>query len=415
MFHRVNLTLTALALGLLLAATASAQTHDMGAMGSLSKDYDGGGGPAGGGDPNPPPGCVGVQATITVVGMSFSPAVVTITTGQPVCWTWTNAPYQHTVTADDGSFNTGAPNSSGNFQHTFTTAGTFGFYCQVHGSLTGGMRGMVIVQDATGGGGGTGGGSGPGTIALSPTAYTVSGSAAGAVTVTVARTGGSDGKATVKFATAPGTAKTGKDFTPRTGVLSWAAGDGAPKMIEIPIKKEAASQPDKSFSVRLSRATGATLGTASAVITIHEDSPGCGSAVAGDPAKLRLVSTTDGPTTPCDESSALCLANGRFEATVQWHPSTPGGDLESKRVQPSETPNSGLFASTADGNPQLLLDVLDRCSVNGHYWLSLAAVTDQEFIVRVRDTQTGRTRVYLNTAGSTPASLRDVEAFGACQ
>ncbi len=413
MSYRVKLTLTALALGLLLAVTASAQTHDMGAMGTLSKDYDGGGGPAGGGDPNPPPGCAGVQAKITISGMSFTPAVMTITKGQPVCWTWTNAPYQHTVTADDGSFNTGAPDSSGNFQHTFTAAGTFGFYCQVHGSLTGGMRGMVIVQDTTTGGGS--GGSGPGTIALSPTAYTVSGSAAGAVTVTVARTGGSDGKATVKFATAPGTAKSGKDFTARTGLLSWAAGDATPKMIEIPIKKQAASQPDKSFSVRLSKATGAALGAASAVITIHEDSPGCGSAVAGDPTKLRLVGTTDGPTTPCDESNALCLANGRFEATVQWHPSTPGGDLESKRVQPSETPNSGLFASTADGNPQLLLDVLDRCSVNGYYWLSLAAVTDQELIVRVRDTQTGRTRVYLNTAGSTPSSLRDVEAFGACQ
>jgi plastocyanin len=415
MSYRVNLM--ALALGLLLAVTASAQTHDMSGMSTAGKDYDGGGGPAGGGDPNPPAGCAGVQAKINIIGMSFSPAVVTITTGQPVCWTWTNAPYQHTVTADDGSFNTGAPNSSGNFQHTFTTAGTFGFYCQVHGSLTGGMRGMVIVQDATtgGGSGGGSGGSGPGTIALSPTAYTVSGSAAGAVTVTVARTGGSDGKATVKFATAPGTAKSGKDFTARTGLLSWAAGDGAPKTIEVPIKKEAASQPDKSFSVRLSKATGAALGTASAVITIHEDSPGCGSAVAGDPTKLRLVGTTDGPTTPCDESNALCLGNGRFEATVQWRPSTPGGDLGSKRVQPSETPSSGLFASSADGNPQLLLDVLDRCSVNGHYWLSLAAVTDQEFMVSVRDTQTGQTRVYLNPAGSTPASLRDVEAFGACQ
>src|SRR4029077_1321076 len=98
------------------------------------------------------------------------------------------------------------------------------------------------------------------------------------------------------------------------GVLSWAAGDGAAKTIEIPIKKEAASQPDKSFSVRLRQATGAALGAASAVITIHEDSPGCGSAVAGDPTKLRLVGTTDGPATPCDESKTLTLPNGRLHA-----------------------------------------------------------------------------------------------------
>jgi len=32
----------------------------------------------------------------------------------------------------------------------------------------------------------------------------------------------------------------------------------------------------------------------------------------------------------------------------------------------------------------------------------------------VRDTQTGRTRVYFNPAGSTPAPVRDVEAFATC-
>ena len=417
MSYRINVM--AAALGLLLAASASAQSHAMTGNDRTTgkdmngKDYDGGGGP-GGGDPNTPPGCAGVAATVMITGMSYTPAVVTVTTGQPVCWTWTNAPFQHSVKSDDGSFSSGSPDTNGTFQHTFTAPGTYGYYCLVHGSLTGGMRGTVIVQDTTGGGG-DGGGSGPGTIGLSAATYTVT-EGAGALTVTVQRTGGSDGKATVKFATAPGTAKAVKDFTSRTGVLSWAAGDGSPKTIQIPIKNDNLPEPDKTFAIHLSKATGAALGTAAAVATIHDDdNPGCGVTAGGEPGKLRILATTDGLTTPCDDRNALCLGNGRFEATVQWRPSTAGGDKDSKRVQLPETPDAGLFTAASQESPQLLLDVLDRCSVNGHYWLSLAAVTDLEFMVRVRDTQTGRTRVYFNPAGSTPASLRDVEAFGACQ
>jgi plastocyanin len=476
MSHRF--TIPALALGFLLAASAWGQPH---AMGGNVKGYDDG---PGGGDPQPPEACAGVQARITVSGMTFSPSTVTIDAGQPVCWTWTGN-LQHTVKADDDSFTSGAPASSNTFQHTFTTPGTYGYYCQVHGSPTGGMRGMIVVNDTTGGGGGGGGGdTGPGTIGFNPTDYTVE-EAAGVVTVTVERAGGSDGKASVKYTTAPGSAKSGKDFTPRKGVLSWDSGDGSAKTIDIPIKKDNVAEPDETFSVQLSKATGAALGAHSAVVTIHETPPGCGAAVAG-PTKLRALGQSageirltwdpvasaavrierrepggafreiaavpaaadgftdsglpggavfqyrvraegsdvfstvaagaaDGLTTPCDETRNLCLDNGRFEATVQWRSSAAESARDSKRVQLPEAPSSGLFASSPQEDPQILLHVLDRCDVNGHYWLDFAALTSAEFTVKVRDTQTGRTRVYFNPAGSTPASVRDLEAFATCQ
>ena len=492
MYHR--LILPALALGLLLAVPAVAQHHHGAGhamQGVDPKDYDDG---PGGGDPNPPGGCAGVQAKITISSTSFSPSTVTVSAGQPVCWTWSGAPFQHNVKSDDGTFTSGAPDNNGNFQHTFTTPGTYGFYCQVHGSLTGGMRGTVVVTDPSGGGGGGGGGgTGPGTLQLAPTTYEVT-EGAGALTVTVERVGGSTGAASVKFATAPGTAKAGKDFIPRTGVLKWANGDGDPKTFDIPIKNDNTPEPDKSFAVKLSKATGAALGAASASVTIHDDdNPGC-TASAGAPSKLRALGqsageiqltwspgetgaaasyrierrppggdfreiaslpagaggftdaglpggttfeyrvravgpdgasgvsaiseiaagATDGATTACDETrNALCLNGGRFEATVQWRPSAADAG-ESKRVMLPEAPNSGLFALSPHDDLQLLVNVVDRCAVNGHYWLSLAAVTDVGFTVKVRDTQTGRTRVYFNPAGSTPAPVRDVEAFATC-
>ena len=485
MLHRR--TLPALALGFLLAVSASAQHHH--SMGGEVKAYDDG---PSGGDPTSG-NCDAVQAKVTITGHTFSPATVTINAGQPVCWSWTGTPDIHNVKSEDGTFTSGSPDNHGVFQRTFTTAGTYGYYCEVHGAPGSGMHGTVVVLDSGGGGGG-GGGTGPGTIALAPTAYDVS-EGAGVVTVTVERVGGSDGAASVKFATAPGTAKQGKDYIPRSGVLKWASGDGDPKTFEIPIKNDSVPEPDKAFSVKLSKATGAALGDATAVVTIHDDdNPGCGTAavlpsrlvalgqspgdirLTWDPAEAAAASSlgierrqpggafqeiavvpegaggytdsglpggaafqyrlraagpdglpaysgiaagaTDGLVTPCDETrNALCLNGGRFEATVQWRPSAaPAADTgrDSKRVMLPDTPNSGLFSLSPQDDLQLLVNVVDRCAVNGHYWLSFAAVTDVEFTVKVRDTQTGRTRVYFNPAGTTPAPVRDVDAFATC-
>jgi plastocyanin len=403
-------TVPALAIGLLLASAAWGQAHDHSRMGVDPKDYDSGGGR--GGDTNPPPACNGVEAKITISGTSFSPPTVTVQAGQPVCWTWSQS-IAHNVHADDDSFTSGAPATQGNFQTTFNTPGNYGFYCQVHGSTTGGMRGTIIVQGSSGGDGGGGGQSGPGTIGLNPSSYTADLSA-GVVTVTVERAGGSDGKASVKYATAPGTAKAGKDFTPRTGTLNWAAGDGDPKTIQIPIKKATTPQPDKTFSVKLSKPTGAALGTAVAVVTIHDDrSPGCNATAFQSVAATEGIDAA-GSTAPCDETRALCLGNGRFEAAVQWRPSTSRVDRGSKRLTLPDAPDTGLFASSREEDPQVLLHVLDRCDVNGHYWLDLTAVTDLEFTLRVRDTQTGRTRVYHHPAGTVPAPVRDTQAFASC-
>lgn len=397
MFHRS--ILPAFALGLLLAASAWGQHHVMG----NPKDYDDG---PGNGDPDPPADCAGVQAKITINGTSFSPAAVTIDAGQPVCWHW-SASVQHNVKSDDGSFTSGAPSNNGNFQRTFTAPGTYGFYCQVHGSPAGGMRGTVIVRSAGDGGGG--GDTGPGTIGLNPASYTVD-EAAGVVTITVERAGGSDGAASVSVATAPGTAKQNKDYATRKTTLQWGNGDGDPKTVEVAIKNDTAVEPDETFTVKLSKAKGAALGTSAATVTIHDDDGGgCAAATVAD--------TLEGAATSCDESRALCLDGGRFEATVEWSRSVVGREdrnRDFRRVTLPEAPNSGFFASPSREEPQILVNVVDRCAESGHYGLDLAAVTDLEFTLRVRDTQTGRTRVYFHPAGGAPETVRDMEAFAAC-
>ena len=468
--------LPALALGFLLAAAASAQHHGMAHMGKVDYDPE-----PGGGDPNAPAGCNGVQAKIQINGSTaaFSPATVTIDPGQPVCWTWSGTVDQHNIKGNDGSFTSGPPANAGNFQKTFTTPGTYLFHCQVHGTPTSGMRGTIIVRGAAG--------AGPGMIQHASTAVTVN-EDAGTLTVTVDRVDGGDGPATVKIQASPGTAKPGKDYLPRAGVLRWADGEMGPKTFDIPIKNDSAGEPDETFSIKLSKATRAGLGAAIAAVTIHDDdSAGCSSAffapsklqAAGQSAsEIRLAwdedssavdslrierrqpggafreiasvargvgsftdsglpegavfhyriraegtdgasafsaiaaAATDGSTAACDDTGkALCLHNGRFEAMVESSESAGEGRREAKRLALPEIPGSGLFALSSREDLQLLLSVRDGCAANDHFQLDFAAVTDAEFTLRVRDTQTGRTWVYFNPAGSSPMPVRDLKAF----
>src|SRR5262249_17482611 len=56
----------------------------------------------------------------------------------------------------------------------------------------------------------------------------------GTATITVTRTGGSDGAVSVNYATSDGTARAGSDYTAATGTLNFAAGETS-KTFTIPV------------------------------------------------------------------------------------------------------------------------------------------------------------------------------------
>lgn len=94
--------------------------------------------------PTPTPTSAGsVQQTVSISGFSFQPSSMNVKVGDTV--TWTNQdPTTHTVTADDGSFDSGniASATGGTYSHTFTTVGTFSYHCAIHPS----MKGTVVVE-----------------------------------------------------------------------------------------------------------------------------------------------------------------------------------------------------------------------------------------------------------------------------
>ncbi len=89
----------------------------------------------GGGGGNPGPGEVWMQ------NIAFNPTTINISVNSTV--TWTNKDnVDHDIAADDGSFTSGKIAPGGNYQHQFTTAGTFKYHCTIHA----GMVGSVVVK-----------------------------------------------------------------------------------------------------------------------------------------------------------------------------------------------------------------------------------------------------------------------------
>ncbi len=106
-------------------------------------------------------------------------------------------------------------------------------------------------------------GGGPGTLSLQSATYTVNenGSAA---TVTVERTGGSTGSASVTYQTSGGTATPGADYNGVSGTLNWASGDVQPKTFSISLLDDTVDEPDETVGIQLTGSSGASLGTPSA-------------------------------------------------------------------------------------------------------------------------------------------------------
>jgi plastocyanin len=76
------------------------------------------------------------SASVSVQDFSFTPATVTVGQGESVTWTFHS---MHTTTSDQRFWDSGM-RSSGSYLVTFADAGTFGYHCSMHPSMTGLVR-----------------------------------------------------------------------------------------------------------------------------------------------------------------------------------------------------------------------------------------------------------------------------------
>lgn len=81
------------------------------------------------------------NASVTIQNMAFAPDTLRISAGTMV--TWSNADgMTHTVTELNAMFDSGNLPAGKSFSYTFTTVGSFKYYCVIHP----GMKGVVIVN-----------------------------------------------------------------------------------------------------------------------------------------------------------------------------------------------------------------------------------------------------------------------------
>jgi plastocyanin len=80
-------------------------------------------------------------AAVAIEAFAFSPATLTAQVGQEITWE-NHDPAEHTVTAEDGGFDSGTMARGASFKTTFDQPGANRYICALHP----GMKGRVIVE-----------------------------------------------------------------------------------------------------------------------------------------------------------------------------------------------------------------------------------------------------------------------------
>lgn len=73
---------------------------------------------------------------VSIENFAFGPNAIAISVGDTILWTNDESSIVHTTTSDDGLWNSENIPAGSRFEHTFNEAGTFGYICTIHPSMT---------------------------------------------------------------------------------------------------------------------------------------------------------------------------------------------------------------------------------------------------------------------------------------
>jgi CSLREA domain-containing protein len=109
--------------------------------------------------------------------------------------------------------------------------------------------------------------------------------------------------------------------------------------------------------------------------------------------------------------SVLCLQDGRFRVTASW--SGPDGAGAAASAVPL-TDDTGSYWFFSPDNLELVVKVLDGCTVNNRWWVFSSGLTDRGVELRVEDLATGQTWTHAHPAGVTYEPRLDTSALDVC-
>lgn len=152
-----------------------------------------------------------------------------------------------------------------------------------------------------------------------------------------------------------------------------------------------------------------------------QQSVGTSSNLNGFNVAVQLTTqTTPSPGfTPCAaNATTLCLddqpGDKRFQVRVTYS-STQGGGLSGNgraiSLAPVGVSRGGLFWFFGADNPEMLVKVLNGCSLNNRFWVFYSAGTNVGFQVRVTDMMTGNVATYNNPDLTAAPPVQDTNAL----
>jgi plastocyanin len=200
----------------------------------------------------------GAVATVNVIDFAFSPQMVTINEGDTVTWNNNTGVFAHNVVSDTNLFTSGAlAVGPWTFSHTFTSVGTFPYYCASHGAPGGfGMSGTVVVQPS---------------ISIADRAVAEGDAGTAMAVFTLSLSAPSTNTVTVMYHTADGTATAGIDYTAVGPTMVTFPPGAIEQTVSVPVIGDVLSEDNETFFVNLSSPTNASIADGSAVGTILDD------------------------------------------------------------------------------------------------------------------------------------------------
>jgi len=129
-------------------------------------------------------------------------------------------------------------------------------------------------------------------------------------------------------------------------------------------------------------------------------------------------STGSSPGACTPDATTLCIdqnpGDGRFMIQVSYHTVQGGGLSGSGNAIPLSSlgvTEGGLFWFFGATNPEMLIKIIDGCSLDSHFWVFFAATTNVGFTVTVTDTQTANQATYTNADKHAAPPVQDTSAL----
>lgn len=120
------------------------------------------------------------------------------------------------------------------------------------------------------------------------------------------------------------------------------------------------------------------------------------------------------PPAPCTRNAeTACLLSNRFEVKVGYRTGSGSGTARvmSFGGQRTESDQSVFYYFFDAANFEMGVKVLNGCGINNRFWIFVSGLTNQEYTVTVRDTQTGTIKTYSNPMGTYPTTVGDTSAL----